>query len=130
MTDVSSESAQARHARLAAEILAHDRAYYVLSAPTITDLEYDRLYRELQQLEATHPELITPESPTQRVGGAPSEGFARVEHQRPMLSLEKVDASESPSSAEEPDRERRVRLQDENTLESLRTWHGQICKTL
>ncbi len=130
MTDVSSESAQARHARLAAEILAHDRAYYVLSAPTITDLEYDRLYRDLQQLEATHPELITPESPTQRVGGAPSEGFARVEHQRPMLSLEKVDASESPSSAEEPDRERRVRLQDENTLESLRTWHGQICKTL
>jgi DNA ligase (NAD+) len=115
---------------LAAEILAHDRAYYVLSAPTITDLEYDRLYRDLQQLEATHPELITPESPTQRVGGAPSEGFARVEHQRPMLSLEKVDASESPSSAEEPDRERRVRLQDENTLEALRTWHGQICKTL
>ena len=130
MTDVSSESALARHARLAAEILAHDRAYYVLSAPTITDLEYDRLYRELQQLEATHPELITPESPTQRVGGAPSEGFARVEHQRPMLSLEKVDASESPSSAEEPDRERRVRLQDENTLEALRTWHGQICRTL
>ena len=130
VTDVSSESAQVRHARLAAEILAHDRAYYVLSAPTITDLEYDRLYRELQQLEATHPELITPESPTQRVGGAPSEGFARVEHQRPMLSLEKVDASESPSSAEEPDRERRVRLQDENTLEALRTWHGQICKTL
>ncbi|MCX6860783.1 MAG: NAD-dependent DNA ligase LigA [Verrucomicrobia bacterium] len=130
MTDVSSEFDRARHARLAAEILAHDRAYYVLSAPTITDLEYDRLYRELQQLEATHPELITPESPTQRVGGAPSEGFARVEHQRPMLSLEKVDASESPSSAEEPDRERRVRLQDENTLEALRTWHGQICKTL
>jgi len=130
VTDVSSESALARHARLAAEILAHDRAYYVLSAPTITDLEYDRLYRELQQLEATHPELITPESPTQRVGGAPSEGFARVEHQRPMLSLEKVDASEFPSSTEEPDRERRVRLQDEHTLEALRTWHGQICKTL
>ena len=127
---IPSESARARHARLAEEILAHDRAYYVLSAPTITDLEYDRLYRELQQLEAAHPELITPESPTQRVGGAPSDGFARVEHQRPMLSLEKVDASESPSSAEEPDRERRVRLQDENTLEALRTWHGQICKTL
>ena len=127
---IPSESARARHARLAEEILAHDRAYYVLSAPTITDLEYDGLYRELQQLEAAYPELITPESPTQRVGGAPSDGFARVEHQRPMLSLEKVDASESPSSAEEPDRERRVRLQDENTLEALRTWHGQICKTL
>ncbi|MFM8877992.1 MAG: NAD-dependent DNA ligase LigA, partial [Verrucomicrobiota bacterium] len=124
------ESARVRHARLAEEILAHDRAYYVLSAPTITDLEYDRLYRELQQLEATHPELITPESPTQRVGGAPSEGFARVEHQRPMLSLEKVEASDSPTSVEEPDRERRVRLQDENTLAELRAWHGQICRAL
>ncbi len=126
----SNESARLRHARLAEEILAHDRAYYVLSAPTITDLEYDRLYRELQQLEAAHPEWITPESPTQRVGGAPSDGFARVEHQRPMLSLEKVEASESPTSAEEPDRERRVRLQDENTLAALRAWHGQICKVL
>ena len=73
VSDVSTESARARHACLVAEILAHDRAYYVQSAPTITDLEYDRLYRELQQLESAHPELITPESPTQRVGGAPSE---------------------------------------------------------
>lgn len=130
VSDVARESVSTRHARLAAEILAHDRAYYVLSAPTITDLEYDRLYRELQQLEAAQPELITSESPTQRVGGAPSEGFTRVEHQRPMLSLEKVEASEIPSSAEEPDRERRVRRQDENTLAALRSWHGQICKTL
>ena len=130
VSDVSTESARARHACLAAEILAHDRAYYVLSAPTVTDLEYDRLYRELQQLESAHPELITPESPTQRVGGAPSEGFARVEHQRPMLSLEKVLASEEPSSVEEPDRERRGRLQDENTLASLSAWYAQVCKTL
>jgi len=130
VTDASTAAARDRHARLAAEILSHDRAYYVLSAPTITDLEYDRLYRELQQLEAAHPELATPESPTQRVGGAPAEGFARVEHQRPMLSLEKVEASEVPSSAEMPDRERRVRLQDENTLEALRTWYAQICKML
>ena len=130
VSDVSTESARARHACLVAEILAHDRAYYVLSAPTVTDLEYDRLYRELQQLESAHPELITPESPTQRVGGAPSEGFARVEHQRPMLSLEKVLASEEPSSVEEPDRERRVRLQDENTLAALSAWYAQVCKTL
>ena len=130
VSDVSTESARARHACLAAEILAHDRAYYVLSAPTVTDLEYDRLYRELQQLESAHPELITPESPTQRVGGAPSEGFARVEHQRPMLSLEKVLASEEPSSVEEPDRERRGRLQDENTLAALSAWYAQVCKTL
>ena len=130
VSDVSTESARARHACLAAEILAHDRAYYVLSAPTVTDLEYDLLYRELQQLELAHPELITPESPTQRVGGAPSEGFARVEHQRPMLSLEKVLASEEPSSVEEPDRERRGRLQDENTLAALSAWYAQVCKTL
>lgn len=130
VSDVSTESARARHACLVAEILAHDRAYYVLSAPTVTDLEYDLLYRELQQLESAHPELITPESPTQRVGGAPSEGFARVEHQRPMLSLEKVLASEEPSSVEEPDRERRVRLQDENTLAALSAWYAQVCKTL
>ena len=130
VSDVSTESARARHACLVAEILAHDRAYYVLSAPTVTDLEYDRLYRELQQLESAHPELITPESPTQRVGGAPSEGFARVEHQRPMLSLEKVVASEEPSSVEEPDRERRGRLQDENTLAALCAWYAQVCKTL
>ena len=130
VSDVSTESALARHACLVAEILTHDRAYYVQSAPTVTDLEYDRLYRELQQLESAHPELITPESPTQRVGGAPSEGFARVEHQRPMLSLEKVLASEEPSSVEEPDRERRGRLQDENTLAALTTWYAQVCKTL
>ena len=130
VSDVSTESARARHACLVAEILTHDRAYYVQSAPTVTDLEYDRLYRELQQLESAHPELITPESPTQRVGGAPSEGFARVEHQRPMLSLEKVLASEEPSSVEEPDRERRGRLQDENTLAALNSWYAQVCKTL
>lgn len=77
-----------RAAQLRAEIEAHNRAYYVLDAPVVSDAEYDRLFRELQALEAAHPELVTPDSPTQRVGGRPAEGFASVEHMQPMLSLD------------------------------------------
>ena len=62
------------------------------------------------------PDLVTAESPSQRVGGAPAEGFARVKHLQPMLSLEKVEAAEHPTKDEEPDRDKRNRLQDENTL--------------
>ncbi len=65
--------------------LAH--AYYVLDAPLVSDGEYDALYRELEQLEARHPELVTPDSPTRRVGGAPLKEFASVTHRTPMLSL-------------------------------------------
>ncbi len=65
----------------------HDYRYYVLDDPEIPDTEYDRLFRELQALEAAHPDLITPESPTQRVGGRPLEAFAAVAHRVPMLSL-------------------------------------------
>ena len=61
--------------------------YHVLDEPTIPDVEYDRLLRELDELEAAHPELITPDSPTQRVGNAPSAKFAEVRHAIPMLSL-------------------------------------------
>src|SRR5437764_14254874 len=61
--------------------------YYVLDAPTLSDAEYDRLFRELEQLEADHPDLITPDSPTRRVGAAPSEKFAKVIHRRQMMSL-------------------------------------------
>ncbi|MDR0250010.1 MAG: NAD-dependent DNA ligase LigA [Burkholderiales bacterium] len=68
-------------------IAAHDHRYYVLDAPIISDAEYDALYRELQQLEAQHPELITPDSPTQRVGGQPLPGFPAVRHTVPMLSI-------------------------------------------
>ena len=64
-------AAAARHSELAAQIRAHDRAYYVDARPTISDTEYDRLYRELCDLESAHPTLQTPDSPTQRVGGAP-----------------------------------------------------------
>jgi DNA ligase (NAD+) len=65
----------------------HDYRYYVLDDPEIPDAEYDRLWRELQALETAHPDLITPESPTQRVGGRPLEAFAAVAHRVPMLSL-------------------------------------------
>ena len=65
----------------------HNYRYYVLDEPEVPDAEYDRLLRELQDLEAEHPELITPQSPTQRVGHAPAAGFAEVRHLEPMLSL-------------------------------------------
>ena len=76
-----------RAAGLRAEIARHDHAYYVLDAPTIPDAEYDRLFRELQALEAAHPELRTADSPTQRVGGKPLAQFAAVRHRVPMLSI-------------------------------------------
>jgi DNA ligase (NAD+) len=66
----------------------HEYLYYVLDAPEITDAEYDRLMRDLQTLESAHPELLTPDSPTQRVGGAPREGLVKVAHSAAMLSLD------------------------------------------
>jgi DNA ligase (NAD+) len=77
----------ARVHTLRAEIEKHDRAYYVLDSPLISDAEYDGLFRELKELEERHPELVTPDSPTQRVGGAPLEAFAPAQHEVPMLSL-------------------------------------------
>ncbi|MCL4746701.1 MAG: NAD-dependent DNA ligase LigA, partial [Burkholderiaceae bacterium] len=76
-----------RSADLRAQIARHDHAYYVLDAPTVSDAEYDRLFRELVSLEAAYPELVTPDSPTQRVGGCAAAGFAEVRHSTPMLSL-------------------------------------------
>lgn len=76
-----------RAATLRREIERHNRLYYVLAAPEISDREYDALYRELETLEARHPELATPDSPTRRVGGEPLEAFAPVPHAVPMLSL-------------------------------------------
>ena len=65
----------------------HAHRYYVLDEPEIPDAEYDRLFRELQALEETYPALLTPDSPTQRVGGRTLEGFAKVRHRVPMLSI-------------------------------------------
>src|SRR6266550_4583603 len=65
----------------------HEHRYYVLDDPEVSDAEFDRLMQELKRLEAENPELITPDSPSQRVGGKPREGFIKVEHSSPMLSL-------------------------------------------
>ena len=73
---------------LRAELVKHNHNYYVLDAPSIPDAEYDRLLRELQALEAAHPELVTPDSPTQRVGAPPLTAFGQVTHEGPMLSLD------------------------------------------
>ncbi len=70
------------------EIRRHEHLYYVLDAPELPDADFDRLMQELKRLEAAHPELITPDSPTQRVGGKPREGFVKVQHSRAMLSLD------------------------------------------
>ncbi|MBI4718741.1 MAG: NAD-dependent DNA ligase LigA [Planctomycetes bacterium] len=77
-----------RIGRLREEIRRHDHAYYVLGKPTITDRQYDELLAELRGLEEENPDLVTPDSPTQRVGGAPIDGFAHVTHSVPMLSVD------------------------------------------
>jgi DNA ligase (NAD+) len=76
-----------RAEELRAQLREASHRYYVLDAPTLSDAEYDRLFRELEELEKAHPELVTPDSPTQRVGAAPSEKFAKVTHSRQMMSL-------------------------------------------
>lgn len=75
-------------ARLRDEIRRHDRLYYIEAAPEISDRDYDRLIDRLKKLEADHPKLITPDSPTQRIGDRPVEGLVQVEHRVPMLSIE------------------------------------------
>jgi DNA ligase (NAD+) len=81
------EDARARVVKLRTLIDRANRQYYVLDNPEITDAEYDALFRELVELETEHPELVTSDSPTQRVGGPPSDAFAKVTHRTPMLSL-------------------------------------------
>ena len=82
-TDVGREIEELRD-----QLRRHEHLYYVLDQPEITDAEYDALMRRLQELEAHHPELIVPDSPSQRVGGKPREGFVKVPHSSPMLSLD------------------------------------------
>ena len=81
------QAAAKRAEELRRELNIHNHRYYVLDDPVISDAEYDRLLQELRGLEAEHPELMTSDSPTQRVGAAPAEGFTQVEHSAPMLSL-------------------------------------------
>ncbi|WP_033820074.1 NAD-dependent DNA ligase LigA [Kitasatospora sp. MBT63] len=77
-----------RHAELAAEIEEHRVRYYDQDAPVVSDAEFDRLMRELESLEAGHPALVTPDSPTQKVGGSATDAFAKVEHRERLLSLD------------------------------------------
>ncbi|MCL4722247.1 MAG: NAD-dependent DNA ligase LigA, partial [Gammaproteobacteria bacterium] len=80
--------AERRAGELRRQLDAHNVSYYVLDAPTVPDAEYDRLFRELVALESEFPGLVTPDSPTQRVGGEPAAGFAAIRHGQPMLSLD------------------------------------------
>ncbi len=80
--------------RLREKIRRHEYLYYVLDNPKISDTEFDRLLKQLEKLEAGHPELITPDSPTQRVGGQPREGFVKVRHRSPLLSLDNAGSFE------------------------------------
>src|SRR5919202_1872635 len=89
------------------QIRYHNRLYYVEDAPEISDAEYDALYKELEDLEAAHPELVTPDSPTQRVGGEPLGGFEEVRHAIPMLSLANA-----------------------RKTEELREWHARVRRLL
>lgn len=91
-------SAFERAAWLRAEIERHNQSYYVLDAPTIPDADYDRLFRELQNLEAAHPDLLTEDSPTRRVGGKPLPEFAQVHHRVAMLSI-RTETDTEPSGA-------------------------------
>ena len=85
---MTAKTLQQQLLKLREQINAHSYRYYVLDNPSITDAEYDRSFRELEQLETAHPELITSDSPTQRVGAMPLKEFSEVKHEVPMLSLE------------------------------------------
>jgi DNA ligase (NAD+) len=88
MATAAAKDVQRRVEELRDLIRYHEHRYYVLDDPEISDAEFDRLMQELKQLEAEHPQLVTPDSPTQRVGGKPREGFIKVPHTTPMLSLD------------------------------------------
>jgi DNA ligase (NAD+) len=104
LRELSLEEARARAEELRRQIEEHNYYYYVLDSPRISDVEYDALVRELVELEARFPELITPDSPTQRVGGKPLEAFGTVNHRVPLLSLNNAFTEE-----ELADFDRRVR---------------------
>src|SRR5262245_63405306 len=94
VADLSEVQAKAELKRLAAEIAAHDKRYYQQDAPTITDAEYDALRQRNAAIEARFPELIRPDSPSQRVGAAPTGKFKKARHAIPMLSLDNAFSDE------------------------------------
>lgn len=106
-------SVQRRVARLRAEIDRHNHRYHVLDDPEVSDAEYDRLLTELRSVEADYPALVVPDSPTQRVGGAPVAAFAQIRHRVPMLSLDNAFAREDVIAF---DRRVRERLETEREI--------------
>ena len=110
----SRRAAEARVAELRKQIAYHDERYYVLDEPELPDAEYDKLMIELRALEAEYPDLITPESPTQHVSGAPSEEFGEVVHKVPMLSLDNAFSDED---VQDFDRRIHERLEVEGDLD-------------
>lgn len=108
-----SASVRQRADRLRAEIEGHNHRYHVLDDPEIPDAEYDRLLNELRELEREHPSLVTPDSPTQRVGGTPVAAFAQVRHRIPMLSLDNAFGRED---VEAFDRRVREKLETEREV--------------
>ena len=90
----ASKSVREQIEKLREKIRHHERLYYVLDQPEITDAEFDKLLNELKKLEAEHSELVTPDSPTQRVGGKPREGFAQVRHSVALQSLDNAYSEE------------------------------------
>ena len=100
-----------------AELRRHEHLYYVLDAPVISDAEYDALMNELKRIEAEHPELLTADSPTQRVGGKPAEGFRKVRHSRSMLSLDNAYSADELRDWDRRVRELAGRLPVEYTAE-------------
>lgn len=95
---MTKEEAQIQHCELCELVRGHDYAYYVQAKPAVSDQEYDRLYRALKDIEKDFPELITPDSPTQKVGGEPLEGFDTVAHAVPMMSLDNTYSQEELAS--------------------------------
>jgi len=135
-----SESLNDQIIKLRELIERHNRLYYEQAKPEISDQDYDALVRSLEKLEHRRdtkkprhrrvPELALADSPTQHVGGKPSDRFARVDHLEPMLSLEKINGAEHPDEKEEPDLDKRSRLQDENTLPQLNVFDTNVRKHL
>ena len=123
-----------RAAELRRLIDHHNRKYYIEAAPEISDREFDRMLEELQKIEKAHPELVTPDSPTQRVGGAPIDEFRSVKHRVPMLS---IDNTYNPDEVREWDKSIRkllggespcyvVELKIDGVAMSLRYEHGRL----
>jgi DNA ligase (NAD+) len=119
-------SSNERLATLRQQIEEHDRRYYVEARPSISDAEYDALFRELRELEAAHPELITPDSPTQRVGGKATAGFKQVRHGVPMLSLDNLFAEKRSKAADAAELEQLRAVE----LDRIQKWIGSVEKLL